>query len=908
MVTSLDPKFSPYKGLQPYTENDRAYFFGRERDQEIITANLYASPLTVLYGESGVGKSSVLMAGVAPRMHETPRLALVVYRDWQDAGFLLALKKEVLRATRESTGKEIDVDAKLPFDDFLQKCEAAFGGSIFFILDQFEEYFLYHPVAANGSSRKENFDATLARAINREDIDANFLLSMRDDGLSKLDRFQGRIPNLLNNLLRLEHLDLESAESAVRSPLAEYNKRARAQGAMSIEDSLVKVLLKDLRTGKVTLNLTGQGKVSEPARDDHSTARIETPFLQMVLMRLWDEDRKEGSKLLRLDTYNRLGKAENIVRTHLDDVMEMDKLKAHRDTAASVFHFLVTPTGQKIAHTPGDLVSYTERAKDEVSSVLDLLSDSNVRILRPIAPPPEQPSMIRYEIFHDVLAPAVLDWRARYIKERADAAAEAEAERKLSEERAEAERLAVEQRRQLELAQAQAEEQRKRAEQQAALVEAQRREGEAREELFKAEQQRLREQSKVARRLRRLVIALIAMALFSLAFAVYAYAKRSEAKANEQRAMNSEQVAIKNQLFANEREEVARTYAKESEKLRKIGENLKAMGEAAKYVAAVQHDKNIELARIAEQRQREAAIALTKAEEARRSAKAERELKEKEAERVAQEQEKLRGIQGALALSNAGESLRAVDQLESLLPLFEKTNDECGQANVHFTIGSIYADMALSERVQKEDLPRKDARIKGIYSLDLALQIYEASGVKQHCSSIEQAGADLTRGKLSFTSYKEQEIPEAAPYFQQALKLYRQEKNMNGEISALEALIEAYVLAKDDDKNAQKEVASYREQLLPLYEKGDEINSLAATLQELGWYYSGAGGEKEKALEYYLKWESLFDKHYDISKFFFDNEKRADTLEKIADIYKALGNMTKEREYREKADKIRPEP
>lgn len=135
----------PYKGLQPYTEADRAYFFGRERDQEIITANLYAAPLTVLYGASGVGKSSVLLAGVAPQLRQTPRLALVIFREWQDAGFLLALKKEVLRAVSRSAGKEINVDLKFDLDEFLLKCAQAFRGDLFFILDQFEEYFLYHP-------------------------------------------------------------------------------------------------------------------------------------------------------------------------------------------------------------------------------------------------------------------------------------------------------------------------------------------------------------------------------------------------------------------------------------------------------------------------------------------------------------------------------------------------------------------------------------------------------------------------------------------------------------------------------------------------------------------------------------------------------------------------------------------
>jgi hypothetical protein len=47
-----------------YSESDSEFFFGRELDRDVITANLIASRLTLLYGPSGVGKSSVLHAGV----------------------------------------------------------------------------------------------------------------------------------------------------------------------------------------------------------------------------------------------------------------------------------------------------------------------------------------------------------------------------------------------------------------------------------------------------------------------------------------------------------------------------------------------------------------------------------------------------------------------------------------------------------------------------------------------------------------------------------------------------------------------------------------------------------------------------------------------------------------------------
>jgi hypothetical protein len=63
-MKSESQRRSPYQGLIPYEADDAPFFFGRERETRLITANLFAAPLTLLYGASGVGKSSVLRAGV----------------------------------------------------------------------------------------------------------------------------------------------------------------------------------------------------------------------------------------------------------------------------------------------------------------------------------------------------------------------------------------------------------------------------------------------------------------------------------------------------------------------------------------------------------------------------------------------------------------------------------------------------------------------------------------------------------------------------------------------------------------------------------------------------------------------------------------------------------------------------
>ncbi len=130
--------------------------------------------------------------------------------------------------------------------------------------------------------------------------------------------------------------------------------------------------------------------------------RSRQPYLQLVMTRLWDEEMRAGSHVLRLATLNRLGGAEQIVRTHLDATMSA--LSAdEQDVAARVFQLLVTPSGAKIAHAVPDLADMAGSPR-VIGPVLDKLSGSECAHPAPGGPAADQPQAPRYEIFHDVLA------------------------------------------------------------------------------------------------------------------------------------------------------------------------------------------------------------------------------------------------------------------------------------------------------------------------------------------------------------------------------------------------------------------------------------------------------------------------------------------------------------------------
>jgi hypothetical protein len=399
----MSPDYCPYRGLDPYTEEDRRFFFGRKQDEKIIAANLLAARLTVLYGASGVGKTSVLRAGVIPDLQHAPHVAVVFFNTWQPPNFEAALKTSIATAVSQSVGSPASIEPLKPLDEFVLECARALRGRIVLIFDQLEEYFLYHGPTAP----EHGFDAELARLVNRRDIDANVMLSLREDGLSKLDRFQGRIPNLLGNMLRLDHLDRKAANSAIRDPLRVYNETPPPDvGAVDIEDALVEALLADPDLMR---------PVEKAMRSDQSLGgqeKFETPLLQLVLTRIWDEERRARSKVLRLATLRRLGGAKRIVDRHLTSVMAR-LTHADSDSAAKIFRDLVRPDGSKIAYTVSDLAESAELPQEKVQRVVARLGEA--RILRTVATP-GQP--LRYEIFHDVLGPAISSWRRSYLRRR----------------------------------------------------------------------------------------------------------------------------------------------------------------------------------------------------------------------------------------------------------------------------------------------------------------------------------------------------------------------------------------------------------------------------------------------------------------------------------------------------------
>src|SRR4029450_9947283 len=155
----------PYKGLGAYTEADGEYFFGRDSDRDLVIANLIAGRLTVLYGPSGVGKSSLLQAGVMRHLRQMPesafsylavRNAIIVYHSSWHNDSLTELGHELVGAVPDPDGIEDLVQAQRPLSvELLRELTDRLNSYVYLLLDQFEEHALYQPGSKGDKFLKE---------------------------------------------------------------------------------------------------------------------------------------------------------------------------------------------------------------------------------------------------------------------------------------------------------------------------------------------------------------------------------------------------------------------------------------------------------------------------------------------------------------------------------------------------------------------------------------------------------------------------------------------------------------------------------------------------------------------------------------------------------------------------------
>jgi Sulfatase-modifying factor enzyme 1/CHAT domain len=361
------PAARPYRALLAFGVEDAARFFGRDQAVDALQARVAEHQLVVVHGRSGAGKSSLLHAGLVPRLFDEGWLPLVIR---SGAAPLLSLRDAL---APPSLGIRPALLDSLRLPDLLGLlCREALpsGKRLLLVIDQAEELFTSQPDVA----AREAFAHDLAGCLNDPQLPTHFLLSIRGDHLSDLDQLARLLPAILDQRYLVMPLSRAEAEEAIVRPLG------LLQPPHAVEPALLAELLDDLERGG-----------------------MELPHLQILCTRLFDA-LETGERVLTASHYRRLGGSPGILGSYLRH--EVERLGPDLPLARALLFALVSPQRSRLQRTRPALREHLAHRHDHerIDAVLAALVEA--RLLRQ----DDRAEGTSFELTHDYLIGEILSW------------------------------------------------------------------------------------------------------------------------------------------------------------------------------------------------------------------------------------------------------------------------------------------------------------------------------------------------------------------------------------------------------------------------------------------------------------------------------------------------------------------
>ena len=341
----------PFRYLQHFTERDAEIFFGRRREIRLLY-DLLTSPdspsLVLLYGQSGVGKSSFLDAGVLPRLawdYDTQYLR----RD--SARSLLELLTQSLRGR----GDGVAADAET-LGDAWRAAEAATGRPVIVVLDQVEEVFT-KPSADHPRDLAELLDALARLSSTGPPPRGRLVIAFRKEWLPEIQK-QLELRDLGHRNVFLEGLDRDAVIEIVNGLTA--TRRLREQYGLAIEPGLAQTIANDLVTDA-----------------DSPVA----PTLEILLTKMWREASAQDPHAPRFTAalYGKL-RADGLmlgdfVDQQLDQLRDTHPGAVDSGLAIDILAFHTTPMVTACARTRQELETVYAHVADALPGLLQRMID-----------------------------------------------------------------------------------------------------------------------------------------------------------------------------------------------------------------------------------------------------------------------------------------------------------------------------------------------------------------------------------------------------------------------------------------------------------------------------------------------------------------------------------------------------
>ena len=237
---------SPFKFLDAYTLADRQVFFGRDKEIEELYQMVFKTPLLLVYGLSGTGKTSLIQCGLAGRFDGPDWFPLYIRRQ---ADINHSIRQTMGTATK-GQAEELSESVTYLFNYYLRP--------VYLIFDQFEELFIL------GSKQEQDAFMESLRALLSAGLPCKVILVLREEYIGQLYDFEKVIPSIFDFRLRVERMNVAKVKEVMSSSFANFN--------ISLEepaDDRLEEMIDNISAGK---------------------SGIQLPYLQVYLDMLYRED------------------------------------------------------------------------------------------------------------------------------------------------------------------------------------------------------------------------------------------------------------------------------------------------------------------------------------------------------------------------------------------------------------------------------------------------------------------------------------------------------------------------------------------------------------------------------------------------------------------------------------------
>lgn len=405
---------NPWNGLKTYEEGEILY--GRSEEIQALSMQIFQSHITVVYGQSGIGKSSLLNAGIFPIARKRHIFPVHIRLDHKsEKSYLEQIKNkissEISRLNESIIEKELAEEAdNETLWEFFHRIDYTdnHGNKVkpLIVFDQFEEIF----TLATDKKKVSAFFRQLADLINnampdevverasnnkpsksesssedqelefdifdvpvysfKADSDFHIVFILREDYLSYLDRNTKYIPDLRNNNYCLEPINEEQAAEIIMKPRAGL-----------VDKSVAKLIIEKV-TGETNFELNGIAEI-----------QVNSYILSLYLSRLYDKMLSEGASII----------SEELVEAHSDNIMdnfyEESIVGLSEDNIRWIENKMVNPDGHRDNLDKKAMLEESGISKDFLDSLINekkIFSEFSYG------------GSTRVELIHDVLCPVIL--------------------------------------------------------------------------------------------------------------------------------------------------------------------------------------------------------------------------------------------------------------------------------------------------------------------------------------------------------------------------------------------------------------------------------------------------------------------------------------------------------------------